>query len=113
MAQCTCDACSEKRYSQERKEYNDFKRLFRFHNWYISRRGDKKNYYRYVRIAYEAHKSGNTLDDFLKTSNDFSIYANHRAKLRRERYSNYLRAANQAQTKIDPFLKARDDTETD
>ena len=108
-AQCTCDACSEKRYSQERKEYNDFKRLFRYHNWYIfSRKGDAK-YYRYVRIAYEAYKSGNTIDNHLK--NDYSIYANHRAKLRRERYSNYLRAANQAQTKIDPFLKVRDGTD--
>ena len=114
--QCTCESfgppcgvCSEKRYSQERKEYNDFKRLFRHHNWFaFSRKGDAK-YYRYVRIAYQAYKSGNTLDNYLK--NDFSIYANHRAKLRRERYSNYLRAANQAQTKIDPFLKVRDGTD--
>ena len=107
--QCTCDVCSEKRYSQERKEYNDFKRLFRHHNWFVfSRKGDAK-YYRYVRIAYEAYKSGNTIDNHLKTNHDLgSIYANHMAKLRRKRYSNYLRAANQAQTKIDPFLKQRD-----
>ena len=66
-----------------------------------------------MRIAYEAHKSGNTTDNYLKTSNDFSIYAIHMAKLRKERYSNYLRAANQAQTSIDPFLKARDGIEVE
>ena len=102
--QCTCDACSE-----ERKRYNTFKRLFRINNWFFHRQGGEK-YYKSVRSAYQAHITGNTIDEFLKSgSRDLTpSFIRYTAKRRSERYYNYLRAAKQAQSTLDPSLKERD-----
>ena len=98
--QCTCDACSEKRYSEERKRFNTFKRLFRVNNWFFHRQGGEK-YYKSVRSAYQAHITGNTIDKYLNTPFETSsVFIKNTAMRRKEKYHKHLRAANQAQTKI-------------
>ena len=109
VEQCGCDVC------KERECQNAFKRAFRIANLYEARKKGNK-YYKRLRDAYQAHITGCTIDRFLKPCNQDMPHVplshiRYSAKLRSDRYYKVTRAATQAQSKIDPFLKQRDGTD--